>query len=144
MKMHDVPATSFKGMLAKIPAYLRARGVLLMNLCILAVLTGVMLAAADWLLRHDVWINPLPLIIGMSIKGLLAASRRAVSDRCRRDLHRQPAPCRPLIAKQVLVLTASHAFQKQVVREFLMVFSAVPARQPAIGVCGSAAMHPER
>ena len=60
-------------MLAKTPAYLRARGVLLINLVILAALTGIMFAVADWLLRHDVWINPLPLIIGMSIKGLLAS-----------------------------------------------------------------------
>lgn len=73
MRMHQVPATSVKGMLVKTPSYLRARGVLMLNLLILVALTGVMLFTADWLLRHDVWINPLPLIIGMSIKGLLAS-----------------------------------------------------------------------
>jgi hypothetical protein len=73
LKMHEVQATSFKGMLAKTPGYLRARAVLLVNLLILGALTWVMLASADWLLRHDIWINPLPLIIGMSIKGLLAS-----------------------------------------------------------------------
>jgi len=67
--MHKVPATSFKGMLAKTPAYLRARRAA----DELGHYRRVMFAAADWLLRHDVWINPLPLIIGMSIKGLLAS-----------------------------------------------------------------------
>jgi hypothetical protein len=40
---------------------------------LLAGLVAATLYAAQWLLRHDVWINPLPLVVGMSLKGLLAS-----------------------------------------------------------------------
>jgi hypothetical protein len=73
VRMDQMSAATVRGLLAKAPLYLRARGVLLGNLVLLGGLTWVMFAAANVLLRHDVWINPLPLVVGMSIKGLLAS-----------------------------------------------------------------------
>lgn len=66
-------ATSVLGMVIKAPAYFRARAVLFVNLILQAALAAGMFLVAYALLRVDVWINPLPLVLGMSIKGLLAS-----------------------------------------------------------------------
>ncbi len=71
--MDQTVATSLPGMVTKTPAYLHARGVLLMNLILQMALTVGMFVVAYALLRVDVWINPLPLVLGTSIKGLLAS-----------------------------------------------------------------------
>lgn len=73
MAMDQTVATSLPGMVTKAPSYLHARGVLLMNLILQMALTSGMFVVAYALLRFDVWINPLPLVLGMSIKGLLAS-----------------------------------------------------------------------
>ena len=73
MAMDRTVATSLQGMVTKAPSYLHARGVLLMNLILQMALTAGMFVVAYVLLRFDVWINPLPLVLGMSIKGLLAS-----------------------------------------------------------------------
>jgi hypothetical protein len=71
--MDQVPATSLRQAIPKAPSYLWARGVLGLNLVLIVGLTWMMFAAANFLVRHDVWINPLPLVVGMSLKGLLAS-----------------------------------------------------------------------
>jgi hypothetical protein len=73
LAMDRTEVSSFREMVLKFPAYLRARGVLLVNLAVQAALVVGMFAVAYVLLRVDVWINPLPLVLGMSIKGLLAS-----------------------------------------------------------------------
>jgi hypothetical protein len=73
LAMDRTEVSSFREMVLKFPAYLRARGVLLVNLAVQAALVVGMFAVAYALLRVDVWINPLPLVLGMSIKGLLAS-----------------------------------------------------------------------
>jgi hypothetical protein len=72
-RMDAKHATSIGGAIVKVPWYLASRAVLIVNVAVMAGLTWLMLVIADWLLWHDVWINPLPLIVGMSIKGLLAS-----------------------------------------------------------------------
>ncbi len=72
--------SSVRGIYAKIPLYVRSRGILLLNLVLLVCLTWAMFAMANYFMRKDVWINPLPLILGMSLKGLLA-SRQSASER---------------------------------------------------------------
>lgn len=72
-RLNAMPAASIWGMVTRIPAYLRSRAILVFNLALLGALTVVMFLVAHWLLREGVWINPLPLVIGMSIKGLLAS-----------------------------------------------------------------------
>ncbi|HZP39671.1 MAG TPA: hypothetical protein VFE48_24620 [Methylomirabilota bacterium] len=73
VRMDQVPAHGVAGLAAKMPLYLRARGWLAWNLALLAGIVWVMFYAAHWLLRQDIWINPVPLVIGMSLKGLLAS-----------------------------------------------------------------------
>jgi hypothetical protein len=73
-------AKSVRGILAKAPFYAVARGVLLANLVLIVFLTWGVFVLANYFLRKDVWINPLPLLLGMSLKGLLA-SRQAASER---------------------------------------------------------------
>jgi hypothetical protein len=73
LRMDEVPATGFAQLTAKMPFYLRARGWLGWNLALLAGIVWIMFYAANWLLRHDIWINPVPLVVGMSLKGLLAS-----------------------------------------------------------------------
>ena len=73
VRMDEVPATSLAELRTKAPFYLRARGWLAWNLVLLAGIVWVMFYAANWLLRHDIWINPVPLVVGMSLKGLLAS-----------------------------------------------------------------------
>ena len=73
VRMDEVPATSFTELRTKAPFYLRARGWLAWNLVLLAGIVWIMFYAANWLLRHDIWINPVPLVVGMSLKGLLAS-----------------------------------------------------------------------
>jgi hypothetical protein len=73
MAMDQTVATSLHGMVTKAPSYFRARGVLLMNLILQIALIMGMFVVAYALLRVHVWINPLPLVVGMSIKGLLAS-----------------------------------------------------------------------
>jgi hypothetical protein len=73
VRMDEVPATSFAEIRTKAPFYLRARGWLAWNLVLLAGIVWIMFYAANWLLRHDIWINPIPLVVGMSLKGLLAS-----------------------------------------------------------------------
>ncbi len=84
MTMDRLSAKSVRGILAKAPGYFRARGVLVFNLVLLACLTWVVFALANYFLRKDVWINPLPLVVGMSLKGLLA-SRQVGSEHEVRD-----------------------------------------------------------
>jgi hypothetical protein len=108
MRMDQVEAVTVGGVFAKLPFYLRARGVLLCNLVLLGGLAWVMFVAADWLLRRDVWINPLPLVIGMSIKGLLS-SRQLRDDREPRDwwafYNRHPD-----VLPQILIIVISIGF----------------------------------
>ena len=73
VRMDEVPATSFGELRTKAPFYLQARGWLAWNLVLLAGIVWIMFYAANWLLRHDIWINPVPLVVGMSLKGLLAS-----------------------------------------------------------------------
>jgi hypothetical protein len=73
VRMDEVPATSLAELRTKAPFYLRARGWLAWNLVLLAGIVWIMFYAANWLLRHDIWINPVPLVVGMSLKGLLAS-----------------------------------------------------------------------
>lgn len=73
LAMDGMRASSWRELVAKLPAYLRARAVLLTNLASQTALVAGMFAVAYVLLRWDVWINPLPLVLGMSIKGLLAS-----------------------------------------------------------------------
>jgi hypothetical protein len=72
-RLDAVPAASFAELRSKAPVYLRARGWLAWNLALLAGIVWIMFYAANWLLRHDIWINPIPLVVGMSLKGLLAS-----------------------------------------------------------------------
>lgn len=73
VRMDQVTASGIAQLPAKMPLYLRARGWLAWNLGLLAAIVWVMFYAANWLLRHDIWINPVPLVVGMSLKGLLAS-----------------------------------------------------------------------
>jgi hypothetical protein len=93
IRMDQVPATSLGELRTKAPFYARARGWLAGNLVLLAGIVWIMFYAANWLLRHDIWINPVPLVVGMSLKGLLA-SRHLDGDHEIRDrwtfLNRHP------------------------------------------------------
>ena len=80
VRMDQVPATSLAGLPRKIPFYLRARGWLAWNIALLAGIVWIMFYAANWLLRHDIWINPIPLVVGMSLKGLLASRHQDAED----------------------------------------------------------------
>jgi hypothetical protein len=73
VRMDQVSATGLAGMRLKMPFYLRARGWLAWNLGLLAGIVSIMFFGSNWLLRHDIWINPIPLVVGMSLKGLLAS-----------------------------------------------------------------------
>ena len=71
--MDQLPARTLGGIFVKAPAYFRSLGILVLNLIILAGLTWAMFAIANFFLRKGVWINPLPLVLGISIKALLAS-----------------------------------------------------------------------
>jgi hypothetical protein len=68
-----VRAARLRDVVTKSAVYFRALGWLGWNLALLAGLIAATLYAAHCLLRQDVWINPLPLVAGMSLKGLLAS-----------------------------------------------------------------------
>jgi hypothetical protein len=72
-RMDQVRATRIQDVPAKSRPYLRARGWLLWNLALLAGLIFGTLYAAHRLLQLDIWMNPIPLVIAMSLKGLLAS-----------------------------------------------------------------------
>jgi len=71
--MDQLPARSLGGIFVKAPAYFRSLGILVLNLILLAALTWAMFAIANFFLRNGVRINPLPLVLGISIKALLAS-----------------------------------------------------------------------
>ena len=72
-RLDQVPATRLRDVPTKTRAYFNALGWLVGNLVLLAGLVAATLYTAHWLLRQDIWINPLPLVAGMSLKGLLAS-----------------------------------------------------------------------
>lgn len=72
-RMDQVRATRIQDVPAKSRPYLRARGWLLWNLALLAGLILATLYVAHRLLQLDIWMNPIPLVIAMSLKGLLAS-----------------------------------------------------------------------
>jgi hypothetical protein len=80
IEMDGEVTSSVQGIFAKIPLYLRSRGILVLNLVLLVCLTWATFALANYFMRKDVWINPLPLVLGMSLKGLLA-SRQSAGER---------------------------------------------------------------
>jgi len=71
--MDQLPARSLGEIFVKAPAYFRSLGILVLNLILLAALTWAMFGIANFFLRKGVWINPLPLVLGISIKALLAS-----------------------------------------------------------------------
>jgi hypothetical protein len=83
--MDQVSATGLAGLRAKMPLYVRARGWLALNLGLLAGIVWIMFYGSNWLLRHDIWINPIPLVVGMSLKGLLASRHLDAADHEARD-----------------------------------------------------------
>ena len=85
VRMDGMPASGFAGLRAKMPFYLRARGWLAWNVGLLAGIVAIMFYGSNWLLRHDIWINPIPLVVGMSLKGLLASRHLDADDHEVRD-----------------------------------------------------------
>jgi hypothetical protein len=85
VQMDQVSATGLAGLRAKMPLYVRARGWLALNLGLLAGIVWIMFYGSNWLLRHDIWINPIPLVVGMSLKGLLASRHLDADDHEARD-----------------------------------------------------------
>jgi hypothetical protein len=61
----------------KLRVLLVARGWLLIALASLPVILTVIFRLSGWMLRRDLWMNPLPLVIGMFVDALLHSRHRA-------------------------------------------------------------------
>ncbi|WP_150698869.1 hypothetical protein [Pandoraea terrae] len=78
-RMLASPVASVGGMVRQFPSWAYSRFLIVRNLALLAGLTYALFEAANWMVYwNDIWVNPLPLIVGMFVKGLLAS--REVGD----------------------------------------------------------------
>lgn len=64
-------------------SYLAARGWMLGNLLVLSAFLLVVFAWSGWLLRHDLWNNPGPMLLGVFIKMAIASRVELVADTAR-------------------------------------------------------------